>query len=224
MSTRRKLFASVVLAFLSLWLGGFSDSLFLSLAFVSLALGLWAARDISRTMSPRGKSLLLAIGAWQFACLGCLFVYSHTVAPVVVRLYEESYGDIQADYGRFERTAVYISRLTITAPATLVTLLLYRAISGYRKALWRTLATLVLWELAVVSVLIWSYETSFAYNVIHEWDWAIFGAPYNLYGLRNFMVHRLIAWLICTTPVCALALWLYGAGPAVAESSRRNGG
>ena len=69
------------------------------------------------------------------------------------------------------------------------------------------------WEAAVVAILIWSYEVGFPYK-INQLGWAIFGPPDNLYSFHNLMLHRIVAWLICTTPVALVGLffdrWLAG--------------
>jgi hypothetical protein len=209
-STRRKVLIACALAILALCLGWFIDILFAPLALGSLVFGMWAVRDYSRKLSPRGRCILFGMGMWQLLCLVGTLAYPYVVAPLVVKDYIAAYGDIQADYGRFERMAVYIFVVTVTGTASLSTLVFYRLLNGSPKRWTRTFVTFALWQIAVTAILICSYETSFSYRVIHELEWTILGAPDNLYGFRNIMVHRIIAWLICTMPLSWLALRLYG--------------
>lgn len=162
--------------------------------------------------------LLTVIATWHLACLAMVFVYGHIVGHFVVMAYTAYFGDVQASYGMFERVATYLGILVITSPATLISLLLFDRLF-YRPARWtRRAAVFCGWELVVVAVLIWSYEVGFPY-IVNQVGWAIFGPPENLYSFRNLVLHRIIAWLVCTTPVAWLALWVYS---KVAVSRRHN--
>ena len=45
--------------------------------------------------------------------------------------------------------------------------------------------------------------------MINWLGWSIFGAPENIYSYTNLLLHRVLAWLILTTPVAWFALCLY---------------
>jgi hypothetical protein len=64
------------------------------------------------------------------------------------------------------------------------------------------------WEMVVVAILICSYEVGFPY-MVNQLGWALFGPPENIYSFGNLVLHRIIAWLICTTPVAWMVLWGY---------------
>jgi len=159
-------------------------------------------------MSKRIKDLLITIAIWHLICLVMFFVFQYFVGRIVVAVYTAWFGDIQQSYGRYERIGTYFEFVVITSPASLLSLRLFNGLSR-RKANWaQTFITFVGWEFVAVAVLIGSYEAGFSY-MIHQLDWAIFGPNENLYSFRNLMVHRIIAWLLCTTPVAWIALWVH---------------
>jgi hypothetical protein len=143
-----------------------------------------------------------------------LLVYGHIVSPLVVAAYTAWFGDVQASYGRFERFGVYLGILVITFPATLVSLLLFDRLSHRATTLKQSLAAFCGWQLVVVVVLIWSYEAGFHY-MVNELGWALFGPPEDAYSFRNLVLPRIIAWMLCTTPVGCMALWGYSKFGAV---------
>lgn len=137
-----------------------------------------------------------------------LYVYQHSIAPNIVMLYTAAFGDIQLSYGTFSRIAIFHAYAATTAPASLASLCLFDRIS-HRMSHWSQVAlAFCLWQVVVVAVLVSSYELGF-HLWLHELDWAVFGAPENLYSFRNLALHRIVAWFICTTPVACVALWLY---------------
>lgn len=160
-------------------------------------------------MSNRGKSLLAAIVAWHLSCLALMFAYPHTVGRVVVSAYEACFGDIQASYGTFERVATYVAIITVTAPATALTLALFEVFARPPTGWRRKVLSFLGWQAAVVATLTWSYEVGFPYTV-NQLGWALFGPPDDLYSLRNLVLPRIIGWLICTTPPALVVLWLHG--------------
>jgi hypothetical protein len=67
-------------------------------------------------------------------------------------------------------------------------------------------------EVLVVLVLVSSYEIGFSYS-LNQLGWAVLGPPDNVYSFQNLVLHRIIAWLIETTPVSWTALWLHSKWP-----------
>jgi hypothetical protein len=169
-------------------------------------------------MSHRAK-LLTTIATWHLACLAMMFVYGHILSHVVVVAYTEYFGDVQASYGRFERVATYLWIVAITSPATLISLLLFDRLSRRPAGSMLTAAVFCEWELVVIAVLIWSYEISFPF-LVNQVGWAMFGPPEDIYSFPNLVLHRIIAWLLCTTPIAWLALWGHS---KFAESRRHKG-
>ena len=137
-----------------------------------------------------------------------LYVYEHGIAPNIVALYTAAFGDIQLSYGIYSRIAIFHGYAAITAPASLASLCLFDRIS-HRSSNWSQVVLAVcLWQLVVVAVLVGSYELGFDWW-LHQLGWTVFGAPENLWSFRNLVLHRIVAWFICTTPVACAALWLY---------------
>jgi hypothetical protein len=170
---------------------------------------------------------LATIAAWHVVCLAVLFVYEPTVGRVVVAAYTAWFGDIQASYGTFGRVAEYFGLLITTGTATGVSLWLSDVLSRQRPAWRRKTTVFAVWEAAAMIVLIWSYEVGFPY-MIHELDWTVFGPVDDLYSFRNLVLHRIVAWVLCTTPIAWVALWLNAAlacsashesGPAVSKAT-----
>lgn len=156
-------------------------------------------------MSNRSKTLFVAIVTWHVACLVMYFVSGHVINQFVVAAYTTWFGEIQQSFGRFARIETYLAFVVITSPASLISLRLFDGLSR-RQVKWKQrLITFLGWQIVVVAVLVWSYEAGFSY-MIHRLDWAIFGPQENLYSFRNLMVDRIIAWLLCTTPVAWIAL------------------
>ena len=117
----------------------------------------------------------------------------------------------QVGYGTFVRIATYIEFDVITLPATLVSLRLFDALL-HRRALFKPMAvTFLAWQFVVIAVLVLSYEVGFSY-MINQLGWDLFGPPDSLYSFTNLVLPRMIAWLVCTTPVGWMALWWYSKG------------
>jgi hypothetical protein len=172
-------------------------------------------------MWRRVRAQLIAIMIWHLACLAMMFFYGRVIRHLVAAAYTAWFGDVQASYGTFERFATYVGILAITSPSTLVSLLLFDRLS-HRPVIWkRSVPAFCGWELAVVAILICSYEIAFPY-MVNQLGWALFGPPEEIYSFRNLMLHRIIAWLICTTPVAWMALWGYSKFDASIQFSLQN--
>lgn len=169
-------------------------------------------------MPNRLRTLLTAIVIWHVACLAMYFVFGHFISQLLVSTYTEWLGDIQQSYGRFERITTYLGFVVITAPASLISLRLFDGLS-HRLVKWKLILISFLgWQIAVVAVQSCSYEVELAWK-IHQLDWALFGPQENLYSFRNLMVNRIIAWLLCTTPVAWMALWVHPKLTGIAKST-----
>ena len=137
-----------------------------------------------------------------------LFIYRHTIAHVVLAAYTAWFGDIQASYATYARMATYVAIVAITSPATLIALLVFDGLA-HRQLRWkRMLVGFLAWQLLAVATLIWSFESSFPY-FLNQLSWTLFGPPENLYGFRNITLPRVVGWLLCTTPVGLMVLWIY---------------
>jgi hypothetical protein len=157
----------------------------------------------------RWATLIAAVAVWDAICLGVFTLLPRMIGPVVVALYTRFCGDIQASYGTFERLSHYLLLIVSTAMASAFTLWFFESFTR-RRTKWRRRAFVFsTWEAAVVALLICSYEVGFPAK-IHELDWALFGPPENIWGFRNLVAHRVIAWFICTTPIAAAAILRHG--------------
>lgn len=154
------------------------------------------------------RPFLLAIAAWQAVSLIMYYIFTYSISYLVLAAYTEWVGDVQESYEIFERVNTYLATLIITAPATLVSIMTFAKASGLSTGWKRTFVTFIGWLSVVLAALICSYETGFSYK-IHQIDWMLFGPPENLYGFRNLVLHRIVAWLTITTPVAFAALWLH---------------
>lgn len=186
----------------------------LSVSFVLAVLSLCAAvyalfkNTPTNEASVNVKAATAAIVVWNVAVLPMMLAYPHTLGKLLLVTYEALFGDIQASYGAFSRVAMYLGFVAVTLPATLVAVRLFDRLSR-RSRRWRQVAlSTFIWEVLVVLVLASSYEIGFSYS-LHQIAWAVFGPPDNLYGFRNLVLHRIMAWLIETTPVAWTALWLH---------------
>ena len=169
-------------------------------------------------MSKRVRVILAGTTAWHLICLVMLYVYRYCIGPIVVVLYTASIGDIQSSIGIFTRLAIFLGYVVVTSPASLISLCLFDRLS-HRSSNWSQVAFAVcVWQLVVVAVLVGSYELEFDYW-LHQLGWIIFGVPENLYSFRNLVLHRIVAWIVCTTPVACAALWLYSKHTEVAPVS-----
>ena len=141
-----------------------------------------------------------------------MFVYRYAIGYLVIATYTMLYGDIQASYGRFERFGTYIGLLVVTLPTSVATLFLVDRLSARRTTVKRKMLTAACWQMIIMLVLVCSYEVGFPY-MINQLDWRIFGPPTEIYSFQNLVLHRIIAWLLCTIPVAWLAVWLYSRSP-----------
>jgi hypothetical protein len=135
-------------------------------------------------------------------------IYEPTVGRLVLAIYSVWFGDIQASYGTFDRVLTYCGIATVTIPATIASLWLFKTLSHEAWRWKRAAPTFLGWEVCNAALLVWSYERGFP-MMINSLGWSIFGAPEDIYGYTNLLLHRVLAWLICTTPVAWFALCLY---------------
>lgn len=175
-------------------------------------------------MSHRARTLWIAIAAWHLACLAMMIVFRDVIAQFVVAAYTACFGNIQASYGSFDRLATYLAIVVITSPASLVSLILFDRLSHGSAKRKRMLVTFAAWQLVVIAVLVWSYEIGFPY-MVNQIGWALFGPPEDIYSFQNLVLHRIIAWMLCTTPVAWIVLWGYSrwGGHYFAKYSMQNG-
>ena len=164
--------------------------------------------DVPEARPRRLKSTLIAVGVWQLACLGMMFVYGDFVSDLVVAAYTLLFGDIQASSGNFARFATYIRLIVITLPASALTIALVDKLSASKPSLKRKLLSLSWWQIATIFVLGSAYEFSLHY-MISQLYWRLFGLPAEIYSFQNLILPRIIGWLLCTTPLVWLAAWTY---------------
>lgn len=180
------------------------------LAVLSLCAAVYAVFKNTPTKEPsfNAKAAMAAIVVWNVAVLPVMLAYPNTLGKLLLVTYEALFGEIQASYGAFSRASMYLAFVAVTLPATLVAVWLFDRLSR-RSPGWQQAALLILiWEVLVILVLVSSYEIGFSYS-LHQVCWAVFGPPDNLYGFRNLVLPRIIAWLIETTPVTWTSLWLH---------------
>lgn len=168
---------------------------FLPTAFVLLALFL-----------PR--SMLLAILAWNLACLVTSYLHASVIAPVITYAYTARFGDVQASYGRYEWVSTIATFVIIPLLPAFMSVRLYDRFARRPSDWTRVVASSIAWELLLVPILIWSYWFNL-HDKISQIAWAVNGPPENIYSITNLVLPRLIAWLICTVPVAAAVLWLH---------------
>lgn len=185
-----------------------------SVSFVLAVLSLCAAAYAllknapTKETSVNVKAATAAIVVWNLVVLPMALAYPNTLGKVLLVTYEAIFGEIQASYGAFSRLAMYLAFAAITLPATLVAVWLFDRLSR-RSLRWRQAGlSIVIWEALVILVLVSSYEIDFSYS-LNQVCWAVFGPPDDLYGFRNIVLPRIIAWLIETTPVAWTSLWLH---------------
>ena len=154
------------------------------------------------------RSMMLAILAWNLACLAMSFLHGYVIAPAITFAYEAHFGDIQASYGRYEWVSTIAAFVIIPLLPAFMSVRLYDQLVR-RPSDWRRIvASSIVWELLLVPILIWSYWFSLHYK-INQIAWAVNGPPENIYSFTNLALPRLIAWLICTVPVGLAVLWLH---------------
>ena len=159
-------------------------------------------------LSIQFKLILIAVVVWQVACLAMKYVYRELIGHVVVAAYTWFYGDIQASYGRFDRLATYLGLLVVTLPASVLVISIVDKRSVGGTTLRRKMLTLACWQLITMLVLVTSFEFGFP-DMIHQFDWWVFGPPAEIYSFRNLELHRIIAWLLCTLPITWIAVRTY---------------
>lgn len=155
-------------------------------------------------MSERRNRIVLVTIIWQFVCLAMLECHRHLLAPVLMRWYTSRFGDPQQDYAKFETFMLASAHLIQTAIATLVTLLVIAALQRRRLRWQRFALSFALWEIAVLTSLFMGYLLQLAWR-IHQIDWFLFGPQEALISFRSIGLPWLVAWLLCTVPVCCLA-------------------
>jgi hypothetical protein len=185
-----------------------------SVSFVLAVLSLCAAAYAllknapTKETSVNLKAATAAIIVWNLAVLPMALAYPNTLGKLLLVTYEAIFGEIQASYGAFSRLAMYLAFAAITLPATFVAVWLFDRLSR-RSLRWRQAGlSILIWEVLVILVLVSSYEIGFSYS-LNQVCWAVFGPPNDLYGFRNIVLPRIIAWLIETTPVAWTSLWLH---------------
>jgi len=137
-----------------------------------------------------------------------LIFYQRVGSKFVLSVYTTWFGDVQASYGRYERLATYFGFVIITLPAIMASLRLIDRLSHRSPGWKRMIIAFGAWQLAVVAILIWSYESGLSFKV-SQLEWTLFGPPDDLYSFRNLVLHRVITWLLCTTPIAWLVLLGY---------------
>lgn len=158
-------------------------------------------------MTRRVMALCGAVAVWHLCCLTMVMVCGHAVGRIVEVAYTRWRGDLQASYSTFALLATTLASLITTTPATVVSLLLFERLTRTSQRRSRLVLTFLGWQAAVLAALMWSYQVGLAYRV-NRLDWALFGPPGSLYGFRNLVLPRVIAWLVCTTPPALIALGL----------------
>jgi hypothetical protein len=173
-------------------------------------------------MRTRWKRILMGIVTWHLICFGVLAVYPNTVGRIFLNLYTAFFGDIQANYGRFERVATYIGLATVTTIATACVFPVCDRLLRQRTTRRSKIICFAVAEVALLLTLIWSYESAFPFT-LNQIGWKLFGPPADIYSFRNLVIHRWIAWQICTTPIVLIAHWLHGRFGTRGGDSRRSG-
>jgi hypothetical protein len=156
----------------------------------------------------RFRTTLITVIDWQLTCLLFAKVYDHFIVDLIVAGYPLIYGDTEDSYRTFARFAPHIALLVVTLSATIVTLPVIEKLAGCRASAQQKLFALFAWEIVVMGVLVWSYESSFSF-LLHTIDLYLRGQTVETYSFRNQVLPRLVAWLVCTVPVGWLAVTLY---------------
>ena len=164
--------------------------------------------QISNIRRPRFKTHVVAIGMWQVTALAMMFLYGNAIGHIVVAVYTWRYGDIQSSYGRFERLSTYTGLLLITLVASVAAIAIVAKLLPYKCTLKQNVLVAVCWQSVTMILLAGSYEFGFPY-MINQLGWRMFGAPTEVYSFQNLVLHRIIAWLICTIPTGILAVWFW---------------
>jgi hypothetical protein len=189
---------------------GIAPSVSFVLAVLSLCAAVYALfkNTTTKEASFNAKAATAAIVVWNVVVLLMMLAYPKTLGKLLLVTYEALFGEVQASYGAFSRVAMFLGFAAVTIPATLVAVWLFDRLSR-RSPGWRQVAVSIsIWEVVVILVLMSSYEMGFSYS-LNQVCWMVFGPPDNIYGFRNLLLPRIIAWLIETTPVAWTSLWLH---------------
>ncbi len=152
------------------------------------------------------RIVLLVSAFWQAVCAIQHYVYGFFVWRAVLAAYTSLLGDVQASIGCYQRLDAYIAYVVMTAPATLAAIFVLCRFYDHRPKRKAVSAMFLLWEIPVLALLAWKYETGLHY-MINQLKWTLFGPPDDLYSVRNLGLPRLLAWLLCTLPVCIAVTW-----------------
>jgi hypothetical protein len=143
------------------------------------------------------------------------------VAPRVVAIWPILFGNLQATFSIYARVTFWLASCLITAPPLLLGLWWCRRQSPSESFLTPFPVAFATWEITLL--LIWglSYLFGLPY-AINRLDWHLFGPP-ELYSFRSFVLPRVVAWILTTTPVvlAAFAWNLSAADPRDASPSPR---
>ena len=220
MENRATQFTIRAIAFAIFWMGACFAALVLAkagvvpvasfmVAVISLCGAVYAMFKDAPTRSPSSwKAFVAAIVVWNVLILPLRFAYWYTVGELVYLIYVVLVGDIQSSYGVYARVAMFVAYATFTMPAALIAVWLFDRLLRRTWQWRRSLFTIAGWGVLVVFVLVSSDETGFPY-ALNQVGWVIFGPPDTVYGFQNLALHRAIAWLIETTPIAWIALWVH---------------
>lgn len=117
------------------------------------------------------------------------------------------FGDDRASYIG-DRISTYVATLLITVPPTALTILMTDFLTGQQRNWRRRVITIVAWQAATFAVLACSYEFGLS-SKLNRLDLTVFGPPNDLYGWRNLVLPRVLAWILCTTPPACVAMWFH---------------
>ncbi len=71
----------------------------------------------------------------------------------------------------------------------------------------RFVFSIIVWECALLALAVVSYEVGLSWQ-IHQLISRVFG-PWEIYSLPNFLVHRLVTWLLYSITASMVGLWAY---------------
>ena len=72
----------------------------------------------------------------------------------------------------------------------------------------RMLVTLLAWESVLLTFSIVAEKLNLSWH-IHQLVCAVFGRE-DLYSFTNLVLHRVLAWLLYSTPAALMGIWLFG--------------
>ena len=188
------------------------------LAVVCLCAAVRALFANSRTTgAPVGvMPFAISIAAWHLIALVMYYVYGWVLVGFVTAAWTAWFGDIQASSGWYWRASSYAFIATTTFAATVASVRLFDALSGQPWRCKLAAITILGWEALVIPVLIVSYEIGFAW-MITEFRFDAFGPPKETYTFGNLILPHLLAWLILTTPVAWVSLWVHSHGRVLGD-------